>query len=104
MRKQDVTCPRCGSRQVYYLDISICIDFDYLAYENGRVVWTQNSYNRDHLDVPVDVELDDKDGTIACQRESCRAEWPDLAAFQAELDLKPAEDERWWADYTYDHG
>ena len=83
MVREKVSCPRCGSTSIYYHDVSITVDYDYLTWEDGKLVWTQDTYDREYFDVPDDLS-GFHDGSVKCDRPVCGAFWPDLEALEAE--------------------
>lgn len=98
----EVTCPRCGSTSIYYEDVVIRIDYDYLAWDDEKIVWNQDTHDEDYCDLPEDMPAEYRDGVIRCHNSSCRAWWANLDTLNreacaeklAEIELSIAEEQQ----------
>ena len=80
-----VTCPRCGSESIYYHDVAIRVDYDYLAWQDGKIAWTGSTYDTDYFGLPGSARIQYRDGQIQCDGPTCGATWADLADLNDEV-------------------
>ena len=83
-----VTCPNCGSEHVFYRDVAVRVDHDWLTREeDGSIQWTQDTFDTEYLDGGYySWQLEQLDGAIVC--EHCKEEWTTIEAFADEVRTK----------------
>jgi hypothetical protein len=92
MFDRTVRCPNCGSEHVFYRDVVVQVDYDWLVRdEDGSIRWTQDTLHTEYLDgADFSAALETMDGGIFC--EYCKEDWLTIEAFAEEVREKEAAD------------